>query len=91
MPAKKHIEVSEEEVLKALAAITSTKPFRKAYRLRQLLLHLVNKQLADESHDLKGYNIGLDVFEKGSDFNPILIQLCAFKWCACGVCWSFII
>ena len=31
---------------------------------------LSTRQLSGEENDLKGYNIGLDVFEKGSGFDP---------------------
>ena len=70
MDSEKQCEIKGTDISEALARIISTTEFEKAYRLRQLLEHLVNKQLAGEEHDLKGYNIGLDVFEKGKDFDP---------------------
>ena len=66
----KNTDFSIEDVSRALLRITTTSDFEKAYRLRQLLEHLVNKQLAGEEEDLKGYNLGLDVFRKGKDFDP---------------------
>ncbi len=70
MDSEKHSDFNDPEISDALTRIISSAEFEKAYRLRQLLEHLVNKQLAGEEHDLKGYNIGLDVFEKGKDFDP---------------------
>ncbi len=70
MDSEKHSDFNGKEISDALARITSSVEFEKAYRLRQLLEHLVNKQLAGEEGDLKGYNIGLDVFEKGKRFDP---------------------
>ncbi len=70
MDPQKHCDFNSEEISDALARITSSVEFEKAYRLRQLLEHLVTRQLAGEEDDLKGYNIGLDVFEKGKSFDP---------------------
>ena len=70
MKTEKNTDISAEEISQALSRIISTTDFEKAYRLRQLLEHLVNKQLAGEADDLKGYNLGLDVFDKGKDFDP---------------------
>ncbi len=70
MDPKKHSDFKSGDISDALARITSSVEFGKAYRLRQLLEHLVTRQLAGEEDDLRGYNIGLDVFEKGENFDP---------------------
>ena len=70
MDSDKHSDIKGSDISEALERIISTAEFEKAYRLRQLLEHLVNKQLAGEEDDLKGYSIGLDVFEKGKNFDP---------------------
>ena len=70
METEKNTDIADEDVSQALLRIISTTDFKKAYRLRQLLEHLINKHLAGEEGDLKGYNLGLDVFDKGKDFDP---------------------
>lgn len=67
---KKEETIDHNEVLDVLYRILASREFEKAYRLRQLLEHLVLKKNAGEESDLKGYNIGLDVFEKNDDFDP---------------------
>ena len=70
MDSENPINIKPKDISDALERIVSSTEFEKAYRLRQLLEHLVTKQLAGEEDDLKGYNLGLDVFEKGKNFDP---------------------
>ena len=70
MESEHPININPKDISDALARVVSSTEFEKAYRLRQLLEHLVTKQLAGEEDDLKGYNLGLDVFEKGKNFDP---------------------
>ena len=44
--------------------------FSRADRSRQLLRYLVEQTLAGNGHQLKGYTIGIAVFERGDDFDP---------------------
>jgi TolB-like protein len=70
MNRKKERQFDDQEIIDALTRIISSQEFEKTYRLRQLLEHLVKKQLDGQGNELKGYNIGLDVFRKGKDFDP---------------------
>ena len=45
-------------------------PFAGSDRLRRLLRYLVVRTLNGETNGLKEYSIGLDVFDRGTDYNP---------------------
>ena len=70
MQVEKDNEFLDEDVKEALSRVIKSHKFKKAYRLRQLLEHLVSKHLEGKKEDLKGYSIGVDVFDKGTDFDP---------------------
>src|SRR5688500_9752198 len=43
---------------------------RRAPRQQRLLRHLVDATLAGDGERLKGYALGVDVFDRGADFDP---------------------
>ncbi|MGE0023856.1 MAG: hypothetical protein AB7S70_09525, partial [Hyphomicrobium sp.] len=53
-----------------LAAIFASEAFSSAPKMRSLLAYLVEATLAGDEERLKGYAIGVDVFERGHDFDP---------------------
>jgi hypothetical protein len=59
-----------ETVHKHLEEILASAPFASSERLRRLLRYLVEKTLSKEAAGLKEYAIGLDVFDRGIDYNP---------------------
>jgi eukaryotic-like serine/threonine-protein kinase len=59
-----------EAVQKHLEEILASTPFAGSDRLRRLLRYLVEKTLNGEATGLKEYSIGLDVFDRGTDYNP---------------------
>lgn len=59
-------------VLQQLERILNSDEFANARRNRQLLRHLVVETLEGRASDLRGYQIGVAVFDKGSDFDPQL-------------------
>lgn len=57
-------------VRESLARVLASDPFQRAPRMASLLQHIVETDLADESASLKGYDIGVAVFDKPADFDP---------------------
>lgn len=53
-----------------LVRIVNSRQFRNAPRLSRFLTFVVEQCLAGRSDQLKGYTIGLEVFDKGTDFDP---------------------
>jgi adenylate cyclase len=59
-----------ETVQSCLAKMLETNVFAHAERQKRLLAYLVSQTLAGRSDRLKGYTIGIDVFDRSSDFDP---------------------
>jgi len=53
-----------------LDAIFASEAFSSAPKMRALLRYLVDATLAGDEERLKGYAIGVDVFERGAGFDP---------------------
>lgn len=53
-----------------LEAIFASEDFSAAPKMRALLRYLVDATLGGDPDRLKGYAIGVDVFERGADFDP---------------------
>jgi eukaryotic-like serine/threonine-protein kinase len=62
--------ISPEAVQKHLEEILASTPLAGSERLRRLLRYLVEKTLNGEASGLKEFSIGLDVFDRGTDYNP---------------------
>jgi TolB-like protein len=53
-----------------LTAIFASSEFASAPKMRALLRYIVDATVAGDAERLKGYSIGVDVFERGADFDP---------------------
>ena len=53
-----------------LSRIIDSSQFRNAPRLSRFLTYVVDQSLAGRAEHLKGYTIGLEVFDKPDDFDP---------------------
>ena len=53
-----------------LQRILASSHFSETTRMKRFLSHLVTETLAGRGAELKGYSLGLDVFDKPSDFDP---------------------
>ncbi len=53
-----------------LGRIIASRQFRNAPRLSRFLTYVVNERLTGRLDRLKGYTIGLEVFDKNDDFDP---------------------
>ena len=63
--APEHTAVEQQ-----LEAIFASEEFAAAPKMRSLLRYLVDATLAGDTERLKGYAIGVDVFERGVAFDP---------------------
>lgn len=68
MPTEKSI--TPEDVISQLDRILGSKLFQNKNRLIRFLRYVVAEHLAGRAHLLKGYSLGLEVFDKGDDFDP---------------------
>ena len=59
-----------EAVRNCLDRILSSPMFNASLRQQRFLRHIVEKTLTNEEHLLRGYGIGLDVFDRPADFDP---------------------
>ncbi|MEL7259453.1 MAG: hypothetical protein AAFN80_16720, partial [Pseudomonadota bacterium] len=57
-------------VAEQLKRVLASPHFSDTTRMKRFLSHLVNEALAGRADELKGYALGLDVFDKPDDFDP---------------------
>ncbi len=62
--------IPEQDVRAELDRILATKGFSSAGRLSKLLRYVVEKTLAGETDQLKEYAVGVEVFERDSNYDP---------------------
>ncbi|MDP9898415.1 tetratricopeptide repeat protein [Variovorax ginsengisoli] len=62
--------LQEERINAAVHALLQSETFRRATRMRQLLQYLVAETLAGRGERLKQFNIAVEAFGYGSDFDP---------------------
>jgi len=62
-------EISVDQIRKQVNHICQSKELKTKLQLCRLLNYLVEETLAGRSEQLKGYNIGVEVFNKDNDFN----------------------
>lgn len=65
-------EPSADQVRAALAALLKSDAFNGAARQQRLLKHLVEKKLGGGVSELKEYTLGVEVFDRGEDFDSRL-------------------
>jgi len=64
------LSASADEIRSQVNKICQSDEIRTKNQLCKLLRYIVDEALAGKSEHLKGYNIALEVFDKGNDFNP---------------------
>ncbi|MEP5092157.1 MAG: hypothetical protein ABJR23_22265, partial [Paracoccaceae bacterium] len=67
--AQTSLEV-QQDLNRAIDAVVVSGVLGKSERRAQLLRYLVEKEHAGRGKELKAYSIALDVFARGSDFDP---------------------
>lgn len=63
-------ELDHRLVCKQLRRVLESAQFTDTTRLKRFLDYVVSESLAGNSDRLKGYTIGLEVFDRGDDFDP---------------------
>jgi hypothetical protein len=64
------MNLSTEEKLAQLERVIGSQAFHESESLRSFLSFIVNKLVAGEEDQIKEYTIAIDVFGRGSQFNP---------------------
>lgn len=62
--------ISGEQIRSQIDLILQSKHFRQAKSLEKFLRYSVAKRLAGSEGDLKEYTIGVEVFQRGADYDP---------------------
>ena len=70
MPTVVTSSINSSVVDEQLKRILSSPHFSETTRTKRFLSHLVNETLAGRGEALKGYALGIDVFDKPEDFDP---------------------
>lgn len=64
------ISFSPEHINKQLTEILESALFANKIRLQRFLSYVVQETLSGNAHLIKGYTLGLEVFDKDENFNP---------------------
>ena len=68
-------ESDQKAIREQLVRILNSGPFLQSRRRQRFLEYLVNEALAGRGDRLKGYNIGVEVFDRPETFDPIIDPL----------------
>ncbi len=63
---------ADDPRLELLSRIINTPSFQKATKLQALLRFIVETSIRGEEEEISEYRIGIEVFEKGADYSPLL-------------------
>lgn len=66
------VSIAADQVRSELERILGSKGFANAGRMSRLLRYVVDKTLAGEADQLKEYAVGVEVFDRGADYDPRL-------------------
>jgi TolB-like protein len=66
------VHIPEADIRGELERILASKGFATAGRLSRLLRHVVDKTIAGEAGQLKEYSVGIEVFDRDSQYDPRL-------------------
>ena len=67
---KKTKDINAVEIKDALARIVASEAFTRSARQVRFLEYLVAESLSGRADKIKGYSIGIEVFDKDENFNP---------------------
>ena len=62
--------VTEQAIRQHLSRLLSSDAFAHADRLKRFLSYIVDESASGRSDNLKEYTIGVEVFDKGTSFDP---------------------
>lgn len=63
-------EIPSEQITQQLERICASRHFRQAHSLEKFLRFAVSKMLAGATEELKEYSLGVEVFQRGKQFDP---------------------
>src|SRR5438552_19200510 len=63
-------ELSPDQILGQLELIRQSRHFRQAHSLERFLRYVVTRTLAQAADEVKEYSIGVEVFQRGKNFDP---------------------
>lgn len=63
-------DITKEEIADALYRVLRSRGVANAPRMRRLITYIVLEAIHDRSCSLKGYAIGVEVFDRGEEFDP---------------------
>lgn len=64
------LELSAAQIQRQMELILGSKHFRQARSLENFLRYVVARKLAGAENELKEYTIGVEVFQRGADYDP---------------------
>ena len=64
--------ISRQAIVSQLDHILASEEFAASPKIQMLLRYLVTATLDDDTEQLKGYTIGIDVFDRDESFDPML-------------------
>jgi serine/threonine-protein kinase len=73
---------SSEEVRRHLEAVLASRSFASSERLQRFLRFVVGRALDGDEREIKEYSIGVEVYDRGADFDPkadALVRTEAFR------------
>ena len=65
-------ESDQEAIRQQLGRILHSGPFHQSRRRQRFLEYIVSETLAGRAERLKGYNVGLEVFDRPETFDPVV-------------------
>lgn len=72
LPSTNRTKAKGTDVIECLAKVLSSPIFDHADRSKRFLRYLVSETLAGRAEKLKGYTIGVEVFDRESSFDPAI-------------------
>ena len=69
-PRESHQQPDRMMIEAHLGRLVESRQFADTTRLKRFLIHIVTETLEGRSETLKGYALGVDVFDKPADFDP---------------------
>jgi TolB-like protein len=72
IPLNSWSESDREAIRQQLDRILNSGPFHQSQRRQRFLEYLVTETLAGRGERLKGYNVGLEVFDRPETFDPVV-------------------
>lgn len=67
-----HVDIPADQIRSEVDRILASKGFANAGRMSRLLRYVVDQTLAGDADQLKEYSVGMEVFDRGAQYDPRL-------------------